>query len=74
MKANFTTNERILVGGFQTAKRIPISFDENRRKMLMEFKSFRHPGPGIPSYLINEDHDVIVFGSDRILIKKTREV
>ena len=74
MKANFTTNERILVGGFLEARRIPISFDENRRKMLLQFKTFRHPGPGIPSYLVNEDKDCIVFGEDRILTKKTREV
>ena len=51
-----------------------VSFGEARRKMLLQFKGFKHPGPGVPSYLINEEGCPIVFGQDRILTKKTREV
>ena len=58
----------------RSSMRTPIHFGESRRKMLLMFKEFRYPGPGVPSYLVDESDDAIVFGEDRILIKKTRTV
>ena len=53
--------------------RTPFTYDSRRRKFLLDFKAYKRPLPGVPSYLIDEDKDPIVFGSDRILVRKTKQ-
>lgn len=53
--------------------RVPVTQGETRRKMLLLLKTSGGSQPGIPSYLITENNEPIVFGEDRILIRKTRE-
>lgn len=54
-------------------ERLPYAYGEKRRQLLLQFKTFKRALPGVPSYLVDHDRDAIVFGSDRILIRKTKE-
>ena len=54
-------------------ERLPYAYGERRRKLLLEFRKFKRALPGVPSYIVNEDRDAIVFGNDRILIRKTKQ-
>lgn len=52
-------------------ERLPYAYGERRRRLLLEFIEFKRALPGAPIYLVNEESDAIVFGEDRILIRKS---
>lgn len=50
----------------------PLTFFENRRRSLLLFKLTGKTVPGVPSYLVDENRDILVFGQDRIVIKPAK--
>lgn len=49
--------------------RVPVTQGETRRKLLLLTATFGGSQPGSTNYLITENHEPIVFGDDRILLK-----
>lgn len=59
---------------YQRTDRVPLTHGETRRKLLLQLQAFGFSKPKGPSYLITEDNEPIVFGEDRILIRKSKEI